>query len=85
MNFLAVAGGHIYGRVLDQGLANFCGQATLRHGTNPFSWLCIHLFGVKPSWGGSSIGGDYGVNFADFGLHGHDNDNNNRVYFTKDV
>lgn len=64
---------YLGGRLIDQGLANSLGLATLRHGTNPFSWISIHLLGAIPALGGNSIGGDYGNHF--------DYQNRGRVYF----
>lgn len=54
---------YFFGRLVDQGLANTFAVSTLRHGTNPLSWLLIHLHGAQPSWGGSSLGGDFGRRF----------------------
>lgn len=53
-------GSNIIGRLAEQGIANALNLATLRHGTNVISWIAIHLFGTRPSFGGSSFGGDYG-------------------------
>jgi len=72
----AYTGAYYVARVVDQGLANTVGLETLRHGTNPLSWLSIHLFGAMPSFGGSSIGGDYGM--------GLDRQNRGRFYFARD-
>jgi len=63
MGFAVLVFSHLIARCGDQGLANACGLATLRHGTNPLSWLSIHLTGANPKMGGSSIGGDFGSEF----------------------
>ena len=63
MTLAVFAASHLIARCADQGLANACGLATLRHGTNPLSWLSIHLTGANPHMGGSSIGGDFGNGF----------------------
>ena len=61
--FMAVAtvisavGAYLVGRVADQGLANFFGEATCRHGTHPLAWLSIHITGALPQMGGNSTGG----------------------------
>lgn len=64
-------------RVADQGLAHTLGLTTLRHGTNPLSWLSIHILGFLPQMGASSIGGDAGVSYV--------HQNLNRVYLAKDA
>src|SRR5262245_44915520 len=62
MNIIAFNGAYIVGRIADQGLANVTGIETLRHGTNPISWVGIHILGALPKqMGGSKIGGDYGT------------------------
>ncbi len=63
INSAVLVGSHLIGRVFDQGLANTLGLTTLRHGTNPISWLGVHLFGALPQMGGTKIGGDYGKGF----------------------
>jgi len=50
---ISAAGAYLVGRVADQGLANFFGEATCRHGTNPLSWLLIHITGALPQMGGT--------------------------------
>lgn len=72
---LAFAGAHIIGRIADQGTANTLGLKTLRHGTNPLSWISIHLLGALPQAGGSTVGGDYGS-----GCHAQ---NLGRFYFAR--
>lgn len=52
------AAGFALGHLVDQGAANFTGLATLRHGTNPLSWISIHITGALPVCGASRIGGD---------------------------
>lgn len=77
MTLLALAGSHIVARIAEQGLADFCGLVTLRHGTNPISWLFIHTIGFLPSCGGAWYGGDVNCGF--------DALNKGRVYFLKDT
>jgi len=48
---------YFIGRLADQGLANFFGEATLRHGTHPLAWLSIHILGPAPAMGGNPTGG----------------------------
>lgn len=55
---IAYTGSYLTARLADQGLANTLGLVTLRHGTNPISWLGIHILGAKPSMGASKFGGD---------------------------
>src|ERR1700730_17661618 len=74
---LAFLGSHSLARVADQGLANSLGLVTLRHGTNPLSWIGIHILGAQPKMGNSRIGGDYGCNC--------DYQNINRFYFAQDT
>lgn len=50
-------GAYLVGRIADQGLANFFGEATTRHGTHPLAWLSIHILGAIPQMGGNSTGG----------------------------
>ena len=50
-------GAYLVGRAADQGLANFFGEATCRHGTHPLAWLSIHIAGFVPAMGGNSTGG----------------------------
>lgn len=76
VRFTACAGAYFVGRLADQGLANTVGLATLRHGTNPFSWFSIHMFGADPSWGGNEIGGDHGM--------GYDQQNVGRFYMARE-
>ena len=64
--------GFIPARLFSQGLANFLGLETLRHGTNPISCVSIHLRGGLPSKGGSIFGGDYG--------NGYESQNKDRFY-----
>lgn len=74
---LAAAGGHILARTADQGFADFCGVVTLRHGTNPLSWISIHILGFIPACGGNRFGGDVDA--------GCDEQNNGNIYFIKDT
>ncbi len=55
--------------------SHLSGLETLRHGTNPFSWLSIHLIGAVPKFGGSWFGGDYGC--------GYDSQNVKHFYMLK--
>lgn len=57
---IAFTGSYYIARCADQGLADFLGLQTLRHGTNPISWIAIHIMGALPKMGGSAIGGDKG-------------------------
>jgi hypothetical protein len=57
--FALTAGNCIY-HLVDDGLANLLGLETLRHGTNPVSYVSIALFGGNPSHGGTAIGSTYG-------------------------
>lgn len=41
-------GAYFLGRIADQGLANFFGEVTFRHGTHPLAWLSIHILGAHP-------------------------------------
>lgn len=41
---------------IDSGLANVLGLETLRHGTNPISWVQIHLQGGNPNFGRAQFG-----------------------------
>lgn len=68
--------GRVLGRLGEHGVANVLGLETLRHGTNPISWLSIHIFGAMPAMGGSSFGGDYGLQY-----HAQ---NVNRFYFARE-
>lgn len=54
---ISAVGAYLVGRVADQGLANFFGEATCRHGTHPLAWLSIHITGALPQMGGNSTGG----------------------------
>lgn len=74
---IVCAGSHFIARLADQGLANTLGLVTLRHGTNPVSWLGIHILGAMPSMGDSKFGGDYHI----WGVYSHQN--KNRFYFAK--
>lgn len=76
MNIIAFVGSYLIARVADQGLANTMGLATLRHGTNPISWIGIHILGAQPSMGGSKFGGEQ----VSCLLH----QNINRFYFALD-
>jgi hypothetical protein len=49
---ISAAGAYIVGRFADQGLANFFGEATCRHGTHLLAWLSIHITGALPQMGG---------------------------------
>lgn len=60
VSFLAFNSAYYCARVADQGLSNVLGLQTFRHGTNPISWVSIHLFGADPSYGASKWGGDGG-------------------------
>ena len=75
INTFSFLASHLIFRLADQGLSNAAGLATLRHGTNPLSWVAIHLVGAVPAAGGNSIGGDYGKSF--------DYQNKGRFYFAK--
>lgn len=66
-------GSYYLARGADQGLADFLGLHTLRHGTNPISWVGIHVLGAMPKAGGSRFGGDAN--------RGFDNQNIGRFYF----
>jgi hypothetical protein len=59
-NFSVFNGTYYLARFADQGLSNALGLATLRHGTNPYSWLSIHIVGAMPSFGALCFGGDGG-------------------------
>lgn len=60
-----------------QGLSNTLGLVTLRHGTNPISWLSIQILGGRTHFGGSAIGGEYsGSKYASQNL--------NRFYMAPD-
>ena len=49
MSFLiAAVGAYTVSRLGEQGLADFCGLKTLRYGTDPLSWVRVHLMGVTP-------------------------------------
>jgi len=54
---LSAVGAYFISRLADQGLANFFGEATCRHGTHPLAWLSIHILGPAPIMGGNSTGG----------------------------
>jgi hypothetical protein len=69
-HFSVFNGAYYLARFADQGLSNALGLATLRHGTNPYSWVSIHIMGADPSYGGAAIGGDFGMGFD------HQNRNN---------
>lgn len=45
---VAGALGYLVGRTADQALADTLGLTTYRHGTDPLSWVKIHLFGATP-------------------------------------
>ncbi len=62
-NFSVFNGAYYLARFADQGLSNALGLATLRHGTNPYSWLSIHIKGADPSYGAVDFGGDFGMGF----------------------
>ncbi len=62
---VSAAGAYLVGRIADQGLANFFGEATCRHGTHPLAWASIHLTGPLPQMGGNSTGGSH-KHIADF-------------------
>ncbi len=50
MSFLiATAGAYTISRLGEQGLADFCGLKTLRHGTDPLSWVVMHIMGATPA------------------------------------
>lgn len=53
--------GYIASDLFDDGLANLLALETLRHGTNPISYIAIRLLGGDPIYGGKSFGatGDY--------------------------
>jgi hypothetical protein len=57
-------GGYFFGNVLgylvDDGIANVLGLETLRHGTNPFNYLSIRLYGGDPKHGGKASGSTTG-------------------------
>lgn len=73
---IGIASYHI-GNLAVQGLSNTLGLVTLRHGTNPLSWLSIQIFGGRTQFGGSSIGGEYsGSKYA--------SQNTNRFYMAPD-
>lgn len=50
-----ITGATVY-RLFDDGLANFLGLETLRHGTNPVNYISIRIFGGDPTCGGNSSG-----------------------------
>jgi hypothetical protein len=52
---IAAAGAYTATRIADQGLADFLGLKTLRHGTDPLSWAKIHLFGATPESDSSNL------------------------------
>lgn len=49
MTILAVAGAYTLARYADDAFAGALGHPTLRHGTDPVSWLAIHMFGSSAS------------------------------------
>lgn len=65
--------GYAVGQYADLTIANLIGLPTLRHGTNPCSWISIRNKGFDPKCGGASFGGDYYTNSFD---------RRNRTYFT---
>lgn len=67
----------VIARLFSQGLSNLFALETLRHGTNPLSWVSIHLVGALPFAGGSWWGGDAG--------YGFDKQNKNRFYCAHEV
>lgn len=74
---LAWSATYVIARLFSQGLSNFFALETLRHGTNPLSWVSIHLVGALPFAGGSWWGGDAG--------YGFDKQNKNRFYCAHEV
>jgi hypothetical protein len=57
MAFLAAGVfGYTVGRMAEQGLADSLGLTTRRHGTDPLSWVKIHLFGATPQDDVSQLG-----------------------------
>jgi hypothetical protein len=68
---------YVIARLFSQGLSNFFALETLRHGTNPLSWLSIHVVGALPFAGGGWWGGDAG--------YGFDAQNKNRFYCAHEV
>ena len=54
----------VVGRVVEQGIANTLGLATMRHGTNIINWISIHAIGTIPAFGGNRTGGDWSKRFS---------------------
>lgn len=77
IGFGVYLGSHLVARYAEQGLAHTLGVTTMRHGTNPLSWLSIHLIGFRCSMGGSVVGGDKGAALIE--------KNKNRIYLAKDA
>jgi hypothetical protein len=66
----AIAGyllGKTFYHLFDQGLANILGLETLRHGTNPFSYLGMRVLGGQPRCGGT-VAGSTKIAASDLGL-----------------
>jgi hypothetical protein len=55
--YVVFTGSYYWARYFDLGLANVFGLITFRHGTNPLSWVAIHLFGAFPALEGACFGG----------------------------
>ncbi len=55
MALIAFSGSYVLTRMADQGLADFAGLKTLRCGTDPLTWLQVHLCGIKPDLDGSTF------------------------------
>ena len=55
---VAFTASYYIARFADQGLADFAGLHTYRHGTNIISWIGIHILGGKPEYAGRPWGSD---------------------------
>ena len=52
---IAIAGGYVVARCMDQGISDMLGMVTLRHGTDLASWFKIHAFGAQPDYDRSNL------------------------------